>query len=325
MYREEENKKRKGKFKNDNSEYNYFKKINDVLVQTQEYKTDLLEIHPSIFIFGLPRSGTTLLYQFISKFIKVGYFNNLMAKFWKAPLFAIELEKSLNLNKTNFNLNSNYGRSFQLSGPHEFSYFFQDLFDLNSIERFIDFSEKNIAFEREHVRKVLLNFQHEFKKPLVFKTNFIVNYMNTINQLLEKSFFIYIERDKIDVALSILNARKKFYGNYSTWWATYSDSYFYQNLNFQEQIFNQIHELEVIYKGKFNEIPEQKKMLITYKDLCHKPKVVYDNLFKKLNQIGSVKKNNIDEIPNKLKFSTINTFNSLEEKNLFEYFKNKLK
>ena len=323
MYREEENKRRKGKFKNHNNEYNYFKNINDVLVQTQEYKSDLPEVYPSIFVFGLPRSGTTLLYQFISKFIEVGYFNNLMAKFWKAPLFAIELEKSLSINKINFNLNSNYGRSFQLSGPHEFSYFFQDLFDLNSIDRIVDFSEKNITFDRINVRKVLLNFQHEFNKPLVFKTNFIVNFMNTISQLLDKSFFIYIERDKIDVAISILNARKKFYGNYSTWWATYSDSYFDQNLNFKEQIFNQIHELEFIYKEKLNEIPEQKKMLITYKDLCYKPKVVYDELFKKLNHIGSVKKNNIDEIPNKLKFSTISNLNSLEEKNLYKYFKNK--
>ena len=56
-----------------------------------------------------------------------------MAKFWGAPVFSIRLSKSLNLNKIPFNLNSNYGRSIELSGPHEFSYFFQDLFKLHSI------------------------------------------------------------------------------------------------------------------------------------------------------------------------------------------------
>ena len=56
----------------------------------------------------------------------------------------------------------------------------------------------------------------------VFKTNFVVNYMNLINKVLEKSLFLYIERDKLDVGISILRARKIFYGDYNKWWAKYT-------------------------------------------------------------------------------------------------------
>lgn len=325
MYREEENNQRIGQYKNSNEEYLYLDHINNVLTQTEEYIPNLTEKYPTVFVFGLPRSGTTLLYQFIAKYFEIGYFNNLMAKFWKAPLFSIKLARSLNLNQIPFSLDSHYGRTDEITGPHEFSYFFQDLFEMKSIERFVDFSETKINFDESYVRSVILNFQQEFDKALVFKTNFAVNYIHTINDLLDKSFFVYIQRDRLDVATSILKARKKFYGNYIKWWATYSKSYFAPHLSFEEQIFNQIDELEEIYEQKFKTIPDQKKILISYKDFCNEPQLIYKEIFDKLNALGPVEEKTNTDIPKKLRFSTNQTLKSREEKILHEYFKTKLK
>ena len=121
-----------------------------------------------------------------------------MAKFWGAPVFSIRLSKSLNLNKIPFG-NSNYGRSIELSRPHEFSYFFQDLFKLHSINDFVDFSETSKNFDKKIIQINNVKLSKEFGSGLVFKTNFVVNYMNLINKVLEKSLFLYIERDKLDV------------------------------------------------------------------------------------------------------------------------------
>lgn len=320
-----ENNRRSKAYTNDNQEYLYFEDINNLLQEREVYQHGLAEKYPTLFVFGLPRSGTTLLYQFISKFYQIGYFNNVMAKFWKAPLFALKLSNALQMDKLPFHFESNYGRSIDLGGPHEFSYFFHDLFKISTIEEFADFSEDQLNFTTDDIRTSMVNFQYEINKPLVFKSNFAVNFMGAISEALQKSFFIYIERDKIDVSQSILKARKKFYGDYNKWWATYSDSYFKSNLPFEQQIFNQIHELEEIFEAKFAKVSDQNKIKITYQDLCENPQQVHRNLLDKLNRLGPVSSDNHAELPQKLHFSRFTGPKIPEEKILFDHFKSLIK
>jgi hypothetical protein len=35
---------------------------------------------------GVPRSGTTLLYQLIARFLRVGFITNRMARYWMTPI-----------------------------------------------------------------------------------------------------------------------------------------------------------------------------------------------------------------------------------------------
>ena len=43
---------------------------------------------PLLFIVGVPRSGTTLLYQLMCTHLDVGYVSNAMARWWMAPISA---------------------------------------------------------------------------------------------------------------------------------------------------------------------------------------------------------------------------------------------
>ena len=53
------------------------------------------ELFPTLHVVGPPRSGTTLLMQLLAAHLEVGYINNLIAAFWRAPLYGIRLSKKL--------------------------------------------------------------------------------------------------------------------------------------------------------------------------------------------------------------------------------------
>src|SRR5438105_462788 len=50
---------------------------------------------PIIYLVGLPRSGTTLLSQLVSRQLEVGYINNLVARFWLRPSVGVRLSNAL--------------------------------------------------------------------------------------------------------------------------------------------------------------------------------------------------------------------------------------
>lgn len=91
---------------------------------------------PHIWVIGLPRSGSTLLMQLICAGLNVGYINNLTARFWRAPQTGMRLSNIL-LNDTRPKLfSSHYGSSPELSGPHEFSYFWHDRLGVDDFDAF---------------------------------------------------------------------------------------------------------------------------------------------------------------------------------------------
>ena len=84
-------------------EYKKNQRFEDVLtsmneqlsVSQDEILLDLQEKFATIHILGAPRSGTTLVSQLIPSELPIGYINNLIAAFWKAPIYGVELSKKL--------------------------------------------------------------------------------------------------------------------------------------------------------------------------------------------------------------------------------------
>ena len=80
---------------------------------------------PIVFIVGVPRSGTTLLYQLMSTHLDVGYVSNAMARWWMVPVAAARFRSPLNQRPESLTLASDLGRSEGPDGPHEFGWFWQ--------------------------------------------------------------------------------------------------------------------------------------------------------------------------------------------------------
>ena len=121
----DENLTRLEKFRKNEVDENFLEELNDYLAarEHQFNRPGPGGGYPNLFIFGLPRSGTTLLAQLLISCLDIGYINNLIARFWKAPLQGIRLSRVLLKDRRAASFQSSYGVTSDLADTHEFGYF----------------------------------------------------------------------------------------------------------------------------------------------------------------------------------------------------------
>jgi hypothetical protein len=169
---------------------------------------------PIIFIVGVPRSGTTLLYQMMASHLDIIYITNAIARYWLAPLWAFQRQDE----QTRFELRSHLGRGEGANAPHEFGWFWQYHAPMEGSHHRIG-SELD-AFDWKSIRAELEAIAGWSGRPLVIKSLLAVNYhIARFAQELGGSTFIHIERDPRFTAQSLLEARRKRYGDDKIWWS----------------------------------------------------------------------------------------------------------
>ena len=171
---------------------------------------------PILFIVGVPRSGTTLLYQLISAHLDVGYVSNAMARWWIAPVAGARFRSPLRDEPRSLALASDLGRSEGPDGPHEFGWFWQ--FHLHHEDSDDLDAEALAARDFRDAKAELEGLAGYFNRPLVLKALIHVPYKITwLKEQLPQARFIWIHRDPIFVAQSILEARSDRFGDPSRW------------------------------------------------------------------------------------------------------------
>ena len=225
---------------------------------------------PTLHILGAPRSGTTLLSQIISSYLEVGYINNLIAAFWKAPLFGIQLSKKLLGRQYKSNFSSSFGRTHSIYEPHEFGYFW------NYHLSYPDFLQRDNQHENsidwQHLKNVFNNMTHGFEMPILFKSFLLGFHSHRFFKELQKTCFVYVRRNIIENAISILKVREVMLGNQSSWVSIKPKQYeWLQNEDIYTQIIGQILFLEYEYLKQLSYIPATNKLIISYEDVCQSP------------------------------------------------------
>lgn len=227
---------------------------------------------PNLFIFGLPRSGTTLLYQLLAYSLDIGYVSNLSARFWLAPRTGTILARAVLGNRRDGSFQSDYGKSLDPAGPHEFAFFWQHWLNMRTVDDAIDFSGSGRNVNWEGLRRTLCGIQDVFDRGLVHKTNYVANVSQGVMRHLQMPFLIYIERDPLAVALSILKARRAYYGTPEVWWATYPPTHgAIRGLPFPEQIARQVQDLRASYRRIMDSLDPACLLRVTYTALCQEP------------------------------------------------------
>jgi hypothetical protein len=297
--------KRNSAYLKDKKNEDFLSHLNEHLIQLENNltKPNLDNKHPTFFVIGAPRSGTTLLTQILASFIDTGYINNLVARFYKTPLVGLNLSKQSLGDPYSFDYKSHYAKTSSINDIHEFGYFWRSLLQKKSIESIIHSQrEKNIDWS--DVKNKLLNIQDIFNKPLVFK-NILGSYHigDFIRILNKKVFFIYIERNPIDTGLSIIEARKLYNKDLNDWWSYVPLEYnSLKNKDHWFQIAGQVFFLQRFYNQMVKKYPGN-VIKISYEQVCNSPKIIIDRLNKickdKLNYNLDMLSNNINTFPYK--------------------------
>ena len=229
--------------------------------------------YPILLIAGTQRSGTTLVMQLLISCFRVGYVNNLMARFWKVPYigasFVSELRGKQAWRPSDFV--SELGTTYGYDGPHEFGYFWQHWFPYNETHQTSDqdLSEMNVGLFRQELAAVESVFAAPlvFKNPIVFSLN-----MAALAAILPTAVVLVCHRQPLYAAQSTLLSRLQFHGRKDEWFSVKPKEYTWlKALAYPEQIAGQIFYTEQRIKDSLEKIDPSRWLIIEYEDLCADP------------------------------------------------------
>lgn len=182
---------------------------------------------PLIYVVGLPRSGTTLLSQLISRYLPVGYINNLIARLWLNPVVGIRLSQAIfGLDvRQKIDLCSTHGVTADPWGPHEFGYFWRHWLRLDEAPTHKLQKDALEKIDHNGLRTSLDSMAAAYGAPIVFKNIICGLQAEFLAQARPNSLFVLIERNPEAVAASLLRSRKERYGEASVWWSLKPSTY----------------------------------------------------------------------------------------------------
>jgi hypothetical protein len=267
------NAKRKIEYYKDPDQEKRIFEMNRVLFESEfrGYKNEGV-MYPFLFVFGVPRSGTTVSAQILANCLDVGYINNLVARFYLAPLHGLAISDSLHIQKQ-ISYKSEYASTEGIADLHEFGYFWRYWLKKETVHDFTHATEKEGDIDWAGLHRTLCSIQQAFSKPVVFKNMFGAYHIKKLCAQLEKVVFIYIERDDLDTAISILDARKKFYKDLNIWWSNIPPEFDrLKDLDYWRQIAGQIHYLKAFYSRQIQSVDEKHVIQLNYEDICTRPR-----------------------------------------------------
>jgi sulfotransferase family protein len=226
---------------------------------------------PTLYVFGLPRSGTTLCAQLLTGFLDLAYISNLAARFWLAPSFGLRLARLVAGERRDTSLESDYGKTAGPWGVHEFAYFWHRWLGIETTDDLLRFGRPN-PVDWQAAGIAVQRVVDAAGAPVLFKTNFAGQFLTDFAESMPQPLFISVERDAADVALSILAARRRYYGREDAWWATHPPEYpSLQGRPVAEQIAGQVVGLRRAYDRAVDSVDPRLVLRLEYRHVCADP------------------------------------------------------
>lgn len=223
---------------------------------------------PQLFILGLPRSGTTLIYQYIATRLRIAYFTNGVGRFPGAPCLATFVEHNI-YGQYKSDFRSNYGKVKGHTAPREAGGFWNRFFDVNSYTGLGDLTEKEVYVLRTTIAYVSNIYGGV---PFVNKNVKHLLRINAMSQIFTNSMFLIVERDLRDVALSVLRGRYENQPDPTKWWSVMPPNYTtLKSLAVWEQVAHQCLSLKAKMEEDLSLLPMVRVIRIHYEDFCKNP------------------------------------------------------
>ncbi|MFL0459405.1 sulfotransferase [Kytococcus sedentarius] len=173
----------------------------------EEFKDDPAPAtqYPIGNIVGLPRSGTTVLFQLLAATGQVGYPSNLAAFFWRSPALGAHLQRQLGSTVSSLDLTSLAGRTPGPMGPHEFGYFWRAALGhtRNHEERDAE------PWPADELNRQLQSMANAFGAPVVHKNFLAMLHLDEMAAGSPDLRFIALRRPLTEIASSLLAVRER--------------------------------------------------------------------------------------------------------------------
>jgi hypothetical protein len=254
----------------DATEERFLRDLNDVLAAWQPSQPVAEAVYPQLIVAGTPRSGSTLLMQLMASCLDVGYVDNLVASFWRAPVVGVRLSRKLLDKPAHPSYASNFGRTRGIDQPHEFGYFWSEMLG------YPDFAERDPEHEDRidwiALRNTLRSMAVAFGAPMVSKPFLLTWHLARFAAELPETVFVRIKRDPVDAALSMLRLREELLGTRDAWASLKpKEGAWLEQRSVHEQVAGQIHYLDASISAQLARVPADRVLEIAFDELCTKP------------------------------------------------------
>ncbi len=234
---------------------------------------------PQIFICGPPRSGTTLMAQVLIKYLPVYYFNNLTSIFPNSPIISHKVFKRF-INKSNRDVTfrSLYGRTTNLWAPNDALYLWDRWISADRDKIPADISKDN----QDKMQRFFGAVEQFFGKPILSKNNKLNTYANQVAKVLDKAYFICLDRNPVYLAQSLLIASRFIHGDerisYGIKFNSTSKSSGIDDIDPVEQVCKQVLWHKEVMLQQESLIGKERFMIVNYEDFCADPAKVVNRI-----------------------------------------------
>ena len=236
---------------------------------------DRMPVGPQLFILGLPRSGTTLIYQYIVHRLKVAYFTNGVGTLPNAPCLATLIQSRIYGDYAS-DFISHYGKVRGPAAPREAGGFWGQFFDPDSYVGFDELSKDDVT----RLRKTIAIVERSFHgAPFVNKNVKHLLRIEALKKTFPNCHFLVVERDQVQVALSLLRGRYETQADPRQWLSARPTNY--QTLatrSLVEQISGQLASLNARLEKDLSKLDGGEVTRVDYVDFCKNPEELIGRL-----------------------------------------------
>ncbi|MBC7967356.1 MAG: sulfotransferase [Fuerstia sp.] len=231
-------------------------------------QTAVSEVAPVILVVGAPRSGTTLVYQTLARYMDVTYFSNLTSLFPNAPLAGTKMFRWLP-RRQSADFRNFYGQTAGLGGPNDgFSVWNQWL----GHDRYVPRTDLTID-EQRAMGRFFRVWCAVFGKPFLNKNNRNAGCLNLLSQAIPQASFVVVRRNPLLVAQSLIHAREQVQGDKSVGWGLHSHSsdMSADPLAYVDDVCDQVLQIEAELDEQLKQLPQNRIVEFTYEGFCEAP------------------------------------------------------
>lgn len=221
-----------------------------------------------VFILGLPRSGSTFLYQVLTDMFDVIYIDNLMTLGREILYLSSRLSHFFYQDKPHYNYASSFGDTLEggLHAPSEAGSLWYRWIPENRI--YVDES----GLSQDQKNRMILNIHalmNRYRKTLVIKNLYFSTRIRLIRSLFPEAKFLLIHREPVYIAQSIYLSRIRNCRNPKReWWSVRFPGYeSVLGRPLEEQVARQVYELDKILRRDLAGVDPENVMEVEYGQL----------------------------------------------------------
>ena len=235
-----------------------------------------------LFILGAPRCGSTLIYQNLASTLDLAYLSNLHCFWFGAPWLIERITSAPNKFRNNPVYNSKLGFTKGMFAPSECGEFWYRFF--RRFPQYVNLDDCDKTKMKE-LRVALHALTQAAGKPILFKNLLTVLRLQPLIETIPEALFIVIHREEIDIAHSILEARKRMSGHYNSWFSLQPPNIEQiRTLSPEKQVVEQIRSTYTLINIAKDKYPNTPFFHINYKDFCNYPNDSIQEIKNFLNQ-----------------------------------------